>query len=139
LVQHSLRYIKKASAETRDPAFWEICSSTKFKGFLIALAVAILAILIRCAFRCAELSPGFDDRLANQEATFMVLEGSMIIVAVISLTNVLLEVASQGKGVDAGWKLDSSKKENRSNEVMMALIDRRSIGEMSFGKAWGWR
>ncbi|PGH03607.1 hypothetical protein AJ79_07336 [Helicocarpus griseus UAMH5409] len=52
-----------------------------FGGFLLA----ILCIFIRCAYRVAELSNGWDGELIHDEGTFIGLEGVMIVVAVFSL------------------------------------------------------
>ncbi|KAG9387774.1 RTA protein [Pyrenophora tritici-repentis] len=43
-------------------------------------------IFIRCIYRVAELWDGFNGKLANREATFMVFEGPMIFFAVSALT-----------------------------------------------------
>jgi RTA1 like protein len=60
--------------------------SRRFRTFLWALGVATVAIYIRSVFRVAELQQGFQSRFANNEITFMVLEGGMIVVATIALT-----------------------------------------------------
>ncbi|KAL9002827.1 MAG: hypothetical protein Q9188_004270 [Gyalolechia gomerana] len=62
------------------------CSVGRFYSFIWALATATLTIYIRSCFRVAELQGGFDGSLANDEVTFMVLEGAMISVASIALT-----------------------------------------------------
>jgi len=49
----------------------------------------------------AELSEGFGGKLANQEITFMVLEGAMIVIACISLTVAHPGVAFHGRWKDA--------------------------------------
>jgi hypothetical protein len=51
-----------------------------------ALSLATICIFVRSVFRVAELSEGFGGKLANQEVTFMILEGAMIVVACLSLT-----------------------------------------------------
>ena len=51
-----------------------------------ALAIATVAILIRCSFRVAELSKGFGSSIANNEVEFMVLDGAMMSIVVIVLT-----------------------------------------------------
>ncbi|KAL8816966.1 MAG: hypothetical protein Q9223_004115 [Gallowayella weberi] len=61
-------------------------SISRFNFFIGALAIATLAIYIRSIFRVAELSGGFDGHLANDEVTFMILEGTMIAIASIALT-----------------------------------------------------
>ncbi len=43
-------------------------------------------ILVRSAYRLAELQQGFDGKLANNELEFMILEGPMVFVAIIFLT-----------------------------------------------------
>ncbi|KAI9720726.1 MAG: hypothetical protein M1828_005606 [Chrysothrix sp. TS-e1954] len=59
------------------------CSATRFQAFL---CVATLCIYVRSCFRVAELKGGFRGRLANQQVTFMILEGAMIVIACIALT-----------------------------------------------------
>ncbi|KAI1622817.1 putative RTA1 domain protein [Exophiala viscosa] len=58
----------------------------RFRFFLWALAIATVAILVRCSFRVAELSKGFGSNIANNEVEFMVLDGAMMSIAVIVLT-----------------------------------------------------
>lgn len=45
-----------------------------------------MCIFVRSVFRVAELSEGFGGKLANQQVTFMILEGAMIVVACVCLT-----------------------------------------------------
>ena len=51
-----------------------------------ALAISTVAILIRCSFRVAELSGGFGGSLANNQISFMILDGAMMVIVVILLT-----------------------------------------------------
>ncbi|KAL6231529.1 hypothetical protein BDW75DRAFT_42576 [Aspergillus navahoensis] len=53
----------------------------RWKGFLWGLAIATLLIFIRSIFRVAELNGGFGSDLANDEVSFMILEGAMMVVA----------------------------------------------------------
>lgn len=53
---------------------------------MTALALATLCILVRSIFRVAELSEGFNGKLANQQITFTVLEGAMVVLAAGGLT-----------------------------------------------------
>ena len=70
----------------------------------LALAFATLAILIRSSFRVAELSEGFGSELANNEVTFMILEGGMVAIAVILLTFMHPGLVFERKGWKAsGW------------------------------------
>ena len=45
-----------------------------------------MTIYVRSIFRVAELKSGFDGKLANQEVTFMILEGAMVAIASMALT-----------------------------------------------------
>ncbi|KAI0443801.1 parasitic phase-specific protein PSP-1 [Xylaria telfairii] len=59
--------------------------STPLKLFLASLSVAILLILVRCAYRVAELSEGYDGTLFHNEPLFIGLEGVLIVLAVVAL------------------------------------------------------
>jgi hypothetical protein len=82
-----------------------------------ALAIATVAILVRCSFRVAELSKGFGSNLANNEVLFMVLDGAMMSAAVIVLT-----VGHPGPALGNMWrqgdfKLCGSRKWRRVPET----------------------
>jgi hypothetical protein len=51
----------------------------------IGIGIATIFIFIRCCYRVAELESGFGGALANNEPVFMILEGPMIMIAVIAL------------------------------------------------------
>ncbi|KAF3038074.1 hypothetical protein E8E12_001230 [Didymella heteroderae] len=61
-------------------------ASSVFKWFQWSLFVATVLIFVRCIYRVAELWEGFGGHLANHEASFMVFEGPMVIIAVAGLT-----------------------------------------------------
>jgi hypothetical protein len=67
---------------------------------LRAIGISTIAILTRCAFRCAELSGGFDGKLANDEVAFMLLDGLLMVITVILLT-----VAHPGITLGDRWKV----------------------------------
>jgi hypothetical protein len=58
----------------------------KLTGFLCALTLATMAILIRSVFRVVEMNGGFNSWVANQEILFMIFEGGAMLVACIALT-----------------------------------------------------
>lgn len=60
--------------------------SKMFKGFNWAIAVAVVLIFIRSAYRLAELKDGFNSALFNDQVLFMIFEGPMIIIACALLT-----------------------------------------------------
>ena len=72
--------------------------------------VATIAVFIRSCFRVAELSEGFDGKLANQEVTFMILEGAMVAIASIALT-----IAHPGMIFGAFWSLARAREAVRNS------------------------
>jgi hypothetical protein len=75
-----------AVQKSRSNNFDDVVATKKFRYFIWALGLATICIFIRSVFRVAELSKGFHGPLDNQEGTYMVLEGVMIIIASTSLT-----------------------------------------------------
>ncbi|KAI4242601.1 MAG: hypothetical protein L6R40_003982 [Gallowayella cf. fulva] len=69
-----------------------------------ALALATLTIYIRSIFRVAELQGGFNGHLANDEVTFMILEGTMVAIASIALT-----LPHPGMVFGPNWNLKSAR------------------------------
>lgn len=64
----------------------ELYRSQRFKIFLYGLALGTVTIFIRSVFRVAELSKGFDSHLANNQISFMILDGTMVIIGSTTLT-----------------------------------------------------
>ena len=97
-----------------NPAFAHLRAKRMFQPFFIAAVfLAAAFIFVRSVFRCAELSGGFSGPLANEEVTFMVLEGTMIAVACILLT-----VFHPGFVVGAeGWASASWKGKKAGGDV----------------------
>lgn len=89
------------------------CSHQRIKANRhLAVGAATLFIFIRSCFRVAELQQGFDGALANQQVTFMILEGAMIILAVTLLTILHPAVAFQGEWHKANFAIRKSKDKN---------------------------
>ncbi|KAH7154802.1 RTA-like protein [Fusarium sp. MPI-SDFR-AT-0072] len=61
-------------------------ASSRFRRFCSCLAISTLAILIRTAFRVAELSKGFHSKIAESKPAFLVLDGTMVLIASLCLT-----------------------------------------------------
>jgi hypothetical protein len=109
--------VRNASKFELNPDFESLRNGHPFKAFLWCLGVATLAIFIRSVFRCAELSGGFHGKLANQQVTFMTLEGAMISIAVICLT-----VLHPGLIFREAWHAaDWSVRKNKSKPVAEKL------------------
>ncbi|ORY16187.1 RTA1 like protein-domain-containing protein [Clohesyomyces aquaticus] len=73
-------------SRTQPPLYESLRSTKLFKLFQYSLFIATVLIFIRCVYRVIELQGGFNGHLANDEATFMIFEGPMIIIAVAALT-----------------------------------------------------
>ena len=80
----SWRYYKSRSS--RDSSSVTARNRVRWKGLLVALAVATVCIFVRSAFRVDELQAGFGSDVANNQTLFMVFEGPFVIAACLSLT-----------------------------------------------------
>lgn len=58
----------------------------KVKKFIYAITVAYVAIIIRCIYRIPEMQLGWGSTLMQNETTFLILDGAMILIAVATLT-----------------------------------------------------
>lgn len=58
----------------------------KVKTFIYAISLAYVAIIIRCVYRIPEMQMGWGSTLMQNETTFLILDGAMILIAVITLT-----------------------------------------------------
>ncbi|MCJ1477671.1 hypothetical protein MMC13_006344 [Lambiella insularis] len=114
--------IRQRSAEV-DHKTTTLRTSFKFKAFLCALGVATLTIFIRSCFRVAELSQGFHGPLANQEITFMVLEGAMIVIAITALTTFHPGVCFEGYWAAADFGLKGRKKQRANVDGEKEVMD----------------
>lgn len=68
------------------PLYDNLRGDPSFRWFQWSLFVATLLIFIRSVYRVAELWGGFQSHLANDEVTFMIFEGPMIIIAVMMMS-----------------------------------------------------
>ncbi|KAH8688745.1 RTA1 like protein-domain-containing protein [Talaromyces proteolyticus] len=76
----------RTSESAKDVRFVELRDKKKFTWFQYALGAAVVLIFIRSVYRVAELQQGFDGPIANNEVSFMILEGPMIFLAVLAMT-----------------------------------------------------
>ncbi|PMD53612.1 RTA1 like protein, partial [Hyaloscypha bicolor E] len=98
-VRHSRKDFRERFADLR--------STDAFRAFKYALAISTTAIVIRSVYRVVELSGGFGGALANNQAAFMVLEGSMVIIAVLAMTVFHPGICFNEHWETAEWKLRS--------------------------------
>ncbi|PNS15307.1 hypothetical protein CAC42_5478 [Sphaceloma murrayae] len=124
-----LRRVRKASVSQLNASFQDVRDSKSFKWLIIGLAIATLFIFIRCVYRVAELSEGFSSELANDEVAFNILEGPMIIIAVIALTVVHPGKCFAGYWSDANWTWRQKKQPDMSyakdSSSSVEMVNRR--------------
>jgi len=101
--------VKRSNENLKDARFTALRESKKFKLFNYALAIATILIFIRCVYRIVELQGGFTGTVASNQVAFMILEGPMIILAVLVLTILHPGRVFDGSWQDAGWSLRKSK------------------------------
>ncbi|RDW61727.1 RTA1 domain-containing protein [Aspergillus mulundensis] len=104
---HFFLRVRKAPGSDFNLDFERLRNSRYFKGSLWGLSIATLVIIVRSIFRCAELSEGFDGDLANDEVTYMLLEATMIAIAVILLTVFHPGTVWKGQWNQAVWNTRS--------------------------------
>lgn len=109
------------SKELLEPQFRTLRASGKFKAFLASLCVATITIYVRSIFRVAELKEGFGSKLANDEITFMVLEATMITIAVISLTALHPTVVFGSQWGEVSQVIRKTKKQSKSESVSSSV------------------
>ncbi|PKX96390.1 RTA1 domain-containing protein [Aspergillus novofumigatus IBT 16806] len=100
-----------------NESMYHLRKTLKWKAFLIGLTVATLAIFVRSIFRVAELREGFDGPLANDEVTFMILEGAMMVIATLCLT-----VLHPGYCFGGYWDQTSWKSIKQSSQLSLTAL-----------------
>jgi hypothetical protein len=78
--------ISGSLARTQPPLYDQLRSTRNFTLFQWSLFAATVLIFVRCLYRVAELWDGFSGHLANEEVTFMIFEGPLIILAITAIT-----------------------------------------------------
>jgi len=121
--------IRKVSEVELNPFFASFRATRKFKLFLCGLGAATLTIFIRSVFRCAELSGGFRGPLANQQVTFMILEGAMICIAVICLTAFHPGLVFGPQWHVAVWNIRSTPKTMEEKTASQVSVDAQPSAE----------
>ncbi|OLN86956.1 Uncharacterized protein C17G6.02c 2 [Colletotrichum chlorophyti] len=58
----------------------------RLRIFMWAITIAYVAIIIRCIYRVPEMAGGWGSDLMQNEVTFLILDGAMILLAVLLLT-----------------------------------------------------
>ncbi|KFY85455.1 hypothetical protein V498_07709 [Pseudogymnoascus sp. VKM F-4517 (FW-2822)] len=100
----------RTSENDRDVRFAELRHTKRFTGFQYALGAAVALIFVRSVYRIAELQQGFNGPIANDEVSFMILEGPMIFLAVLAMTVLHPGIAFGGNWNNASWSVRQSRK-----------------------------
>ncbi|PSK41783.1 hypothetical protein B9Z65_9169 [Elsinoe australis] len=100
---------RKASFTQLNANFSHVRNHRLFTYMAFGLATATLFIFIRCVYRVAELSGGFNSELANDEIAFNILEGPMIMIACLALTALHPGLCFRGAWRDANWTWRAQK------------------------------
>jgi hypothetical protein len=111
----------------RNPQAWSnqfnvLYQSPKFSAFLYSLCLATLTIFVRSIFRVAELSGGFRGPLANNQVSFMILEGVMIVIATSCLTLLHPGIGFQGSWLAANFPLRGKRRDGEVKELVLEDI-----------------
>ncbi|KAL2823273.1 RTA1 like protein-domain-containing protein [Aspergillus cavernicola] len=126
MATHFFLRVRKAPNADFNPDFDDLRRKPYFKASLYGLAVATIVIIVRSVYRCAELSEGFDGHLANDEVTFMILEATMIGIAVICLTVFHPGAVWKGQWANAVWHTRAGKGKG-GNYAKAASMDAEAI------------
>ncbi|KAI5461861.1 RTA1 like protein-domain-containing protein [Mariannaea sp. PMI_226] len=95
------RAIMVVGAVFQDACFVELRGTKKFTWFQCALGAAVVLIFIR--------SQGFGGPIANNEVSFMILEGPMNFLAVLVMTVLHPGIAFGGKWSSVVWPVKPSR------------------------------
>ncbi|KAI0974165.1 hypothetical protein F4678DRAFT_400953 [Xylaria arbuscula] len=68
-----------------DPKFSSIYTSTSFKLFLAAFTSSATLVTLRTAYRTVQIAEGFRGPIARDEALFLILDGAVMVIAIIIL------------------------------------------------------
>jgi hypothetical protein len=102
-----------------DPVYAKLRASFAFRGFVGALTLATLCVFIRSVFRVIELSEGWNGSLIKKQKLFIVLEGVMVTIAIVSL--MLFNPAfCFREGVEGLGGLGSKRRQNKAMKEMEA-------------------
>lgn len=127
--------VRKHGADEALAARRAVRSRPIFFVFLASILLATLLIIIRSAYRAAELWEGFSGDLWNDELDFMILDGAMVSLAVILLSVFHPGPAFREQWLAADWSIRRKKKtcgsytasgvelEKTHELVPMSLID----------------
>lgn len=100
----------RSSSSAKDQRFAELRDAKRFAWFQYALSAAVVLVFVRSVYRVAELQQGFNGPIANNQVSFMILEGPMIFLAVLVMTVLHPGIAFGNNLHSATWSITQSRK-----------------------------
>ena len=79
-------YVLRCSRNTLREDGYRLLATRRFKLFAGGLVLAYFTVFTRCVYRIAELGPGWENSIMQNEDEFIVLDGVMIAIATVCLT-----------------------------------------------------
>jgi hypothetical protein len=125
-IEGTSRPSSPSSIRNGQPLHNSLPKTFLFRSFLAGLCVTTLTIFIRSVFRVAELSGGFHGPLANNQISFMILEGAMVCIACLCLTILHPGVCFQGEWRAANFKFAGKRPNSKGKEVSLSDVDTES-------------
>ncbi|KAM7188169.1 sphingoid long-chain base transporter RSB1 [Naviculisporaceae sp. PSN 640] len=114
------KWVASSSAEGHDEgqrAAVELWGNKRFRTFVYAVTAAYSMILIRCIYRIAEMAGGWGNHIMQDEPSFIVLEGFMILLASLILAffppGILFPQMAMAMSKSAAKKLAAAKKSDK--------------------------
>lgn len=116
-----------SSIRNGQPLYISLPQTVLFRAFLAALCVSTSTIFIRSVFRVAELSGGFHGPLANNQISFMILEGAMVCIACLCLTLLHPGLCFQGEWRAANFKFAGKRPRLNGKDISKSDTDTESV------------
>ncbi|GJC78573.1 sphingoid long-chain base transporter RSB1 [Colletotrichum liriopes] len=83
-----------------------------FRSFIYGVAVAYACVMVRCIYRVAEMAGGWGNHIMQDEVSFMILDGGLVLVCVTLLTvfhpGVYFPQMSKARAAQVGEKTEST-------------------------------
>nr|XP_036580441.1 RTA1 like protein [Colletotrichum truncatum]KAF6788353.1 RTA1 like protein [Colletotrichum truncatum] len=107
-----IRLSKWAKTPDADPESLAIWHDKKFKTFIYSMTGAYACVMIRCIYRVAEMAGGWGNHIMQDEVSFMILDGGLVLICVSLLTvfhpGFYLPQMANSRKADAGEKTGST-------------------------------
>ncbi|GKT61444.1 RTA1 like protein [Colletotrichum tofieldiae] len=103
------KWAHAADHATGDIALYRARS---FRSFIYGVAVAYACVMVRCIYRVAEMAGGWGNHIMQDEVSFMILDGGLVLVCVTLLTvfhpGVYFPQMGKARAAQAGEKTEST-------------------------------